>query len=424
MKKPRLFYGWYIFGICFLMVCYALGFNGAPRSLFLTVITEDLGIPRSLYSLNDSVRYITKAALDIFFGALVLKFGARKLIAFGFFSLLCSALCYAFADNLFMFYLGGFFLGIGLAWTTTTIVGHLVENWFAENKGTIMGIILAANGLGSAAATQLFNYVIHLDTAFVGWRLCYVLMALGMCLIGLISVLVIRNRPQDLGLQVYQSSTLKKKAARGFQWEGIPFAKVKRKPSFYVCCIAIFLTGMALQSIYGTAAAHMQDSGISSAAIAGVLSISSLLLMISKMSTGFIYDRCGLRATMIMCTTCAMLAIACLAFVSNTVMAYLYCLLSAFALPLETIMLPLIAKELYGSHSFSKIMGLFVAINTFGYAVGIPLMNFIFDSFGTYFYAMLAMAGVMALTGITMQLVITASHKERNLLLQSKGETV
>ena len=170
---------------------------------------------------------------------------------------------------------------------------------------------------------------------------------------------------------------------------------------------------MVLQAIYGVASAHMKDCGLDPNTIANVLSVSSLFLAISKMGTGFVYDKRGLRFTMLICTGCAMGAILCLAFVSNAVLAYAYCVLGAFALPLETIMLPLIAKDLFGSHSFSKIMGLFVAVNTFGYAIGVPIMNVYFDLTGTYRPMMIAMGVIMGITAVVMQLVIAAARKDR-----------
>ena len=61
-------------------------------------------------------------------------------------------LCYALATNVLLLYLGGILLGIGLSWTTTTMVGYVINIWSKNNKGTIMGAVLAANGVGGALA--------------------------------------------------------------------------------------------------------------------------------------------------------------------------------------------------------------------------------------------------------------------------------
>ena len=137
-----------IIAASFLMVFTCLGFCSSTKSFFIGPITENLGVERSIYSINDSLRFITVAIVNLFFGTLVTKFGPRKLIAAGFLSLISSMLCYALATNVLLLYLGGILLGIGLSWTTTTMVGCVINIWSKNNKGTIMGAVLAANGVG------------------------------------------------------------------------------------------------------------------------------------------------------------------------------------------------------------------------------------------------------------------------------------
>ena len=116
-------YKYIIAGICFIMVFVGLGFCSTAKTIYFAPITEALGFFRSSFSINDSCRYITTAILNIFFGALVERFGTKKLIIAGMMSLIISSLLYSAATTLFVFYLGGVFLGIGVAWTTTSMVG-------------------------------------------------------------------------------------------------------------------------------------------------------------------------------------------------------------------------------------------------------------------------------------------------------------
>ena len=66
--------------LCFVMVFTGLGFVSSPRSLYVVPVTEALEIERSLYSFVDSLRYVATAVVNLFFGALVVRFGARRLI--------------------------------------------------------------------------------------------------------------------------------------------------------------------------------------------------------------------------------------------------------------------------------------------------------------------------------------------------------
>lgn len=65
-------------------------------------------------------------------------------------------------------------------------------------------------------------------------------------------------------------------------------------------------------------------------------------------------------------------------------------------------------------------MGLFVSINTAGYAVGAPLTNWVFDKFGTYNPMFVASAIGMAAVTIVFQFVITASQKDRMEIMEKE----
>ena len=408
--SPRLHYAWVIFTICFLMVGCALGFCSSNKSLYLAAITGDLQIPRGLYSICNSCRYVATAVVNLFFGKLIMKLGARKLAFLGFLTLAASCVVSAVANGLAMFYLGGILLGVGLSWTTTTMVGYVVEKWFTGKKGTIMGFILAANGVFGALAAQIMTPIIY--SASDAWRKCYWIVTVLMVVIGLLVACFLRTEPQEKGLHPLGEGVQAKKQ-RGSEWLGITVEEAFGKPYFYVCALCVFLTGMLLQAVDGVATAHLMDRGMSAGVVASAASIYSLCLTASKMLTGISYDKFGLRVTVAACSLCAIVSISILAFVSNAATAYIAMGLTSFAMPMETIMLPLIASECFGRKSFAFIMGLMVSFNTLGYAVGTPIMNYAYDVLGSYTPVMIVLCGLMAVVAVIMQFVISAAHREK-----------
>ncbi len=421
--KPikRFHYGWIILAISFVMVGCALGFCSGTTGLYLRAITADMGIPRSIYAIANSCRFVTTAIINLFFGKLILKFGPRKLAAMGFCCLAASTLVNSLSNHVLVFYLGGVLVGLGLAWTTTTLVGYVVERWFTSSKGTIMGIILASNGVIGALATQILTPIIYGTSD--GWRTSYRIVSIMMLCIGLVVVLFLRNDPRDVGAAPLGSGQVTKKK-RGRDWVGISSEEAFRKPYFYICAVCVFLTGMLLQSVTGVASAHMLDRGISTETMAMAVSAHAIALTVAKMYTGFSFDKFGLRVTMLVCNLCAIVGILMLAFVSGGTMAFITEILTSFALPLETIMLPLITTELFGRKSYAFLMGLIVSFNTLGYAVGTPLMNLFYDLTGTYTNVMVFMCGVMVIVAVVMQFVISAAHRERERVEQEEKNRV
>ena len=108
----------------------------------------------------------------------------------------------------------------------------------------------------------------------------------------------------------------------------------------------------------------------------------------------------------------------------GVVMIYIYGVCSSFALPLETIMLPIYTKELFGNVSYDKFLGLFVSINTIGYATGGVVINGVSDAVGSYKPAFAICVVVMASIFVLMQYVISATNKIKKQSVEGVKEYV
>jgi MFS family permease len=411
-KSKRLDYKWVVVGVCFLTVMITLGFCSSTKSLYLDVVTKKLGIDRSLFSLNDTCRFVANAIVNLFFGALVLKFGTKKLMLAGICCLTGSMLCYALANSLLTFYLGGILLGIGFSWTGTTMIGCVINKWCKENRGTIMGAVLAANGIGGAIAIQILSPII--EAGGESYRNAYMISGCAVLTVGLLILIFMREAPKGCA---DEKTVHKKKKGRGEPWPGISYTRAKATPYFYVALVCIFFTGFCLQGITGIAKAHMRDVGLTAEYVAYAMSFHSLALAGFKFLTGLIYDKFGLRFTTSMCSITASVVMLLLALITNSpigmAIAMIYSIFSSLALPLETIMLPIYAADLFGEHSYEKVLGIFVSVNVMGYALGTPSVNLCFDLVGTYKPILFVCSAIMLSVTVVMQLVVSKAHKMR-----------
>ena len=159
--NKRFGYQWVIVACCFLMIFTVLGFASTPRKLYMAVVPEVLGIDYGPYSLTDSFRYIATAVTNLFFGSMIVRFGPRRMIGAGFLLVASALMLYSAAESLPLIYLAGVLLGMGLTFTSTTMSSYAINLWCRENKGTITGLVLCANGLGGATATQILSPMIN-----------------------------------------------------------------------------------------------------------------------------------------------------------------------------------------------------------------------------------------------------------------------
>jgi len=406
-------YTWIIVFICCLMVFTVLGFCSSSRSIYVSPICEALGISRSAFSINESFRYVTTAIVNIFFGTLIAKFGAKKMILAGFASLIASMLIYSQSTNVFGFCLGGIFLGVGLSWTTTTMIGSVISKWCANNRGTIMGIVLASNGIGAAIAIQILTPIIYADGNAFGYRISYRFIAVILFIVGLIMMVFFKNEPDKNMCSAEEKSEIKQNDEAGDDKSHLVMLK---KTYFYSAALCIFFTGMILQGVCGIAAPMLGDLGINSSYVATVLSVHSLVLTLSKFSTGFMCDRIGVKRALITCYFSAFLAMVFLLNSSSApigkIAAMAYGIFASFALPLETIMLPIYAGEFSEEKSFNKILGIFVSVNTAGYAIGSPVANLCYDIMDGYDVYIYISCVIIVFAAFVMEIAINKAQKD------------
>ncbi len=406
-KRRRPEYKWVIAALCFLMIFCGLGFFSSTRSMFVAPITQALGIPRSAFSLTDTFRFLSTALTNLFFGTLVSRFGAKKLVGFGFLCLCLSALCFSFSVNVWMCYLGGVLMGVGFSFGSTTLVSYVINHWFSEKKGTVMGAVLAANGIGGAIASQILSPIINANAD--GFRNAYRLLAILFFAVGVLLMIFFKDKPKE---EIVPGTPKKR---RGRDWIGVPFSQAVRSWYFYGIALCIFLTGVILQGVFGTLAAHFQDVGFDAGFITTILSIHSLSMTVFKFLAGVLYDRFGLRTTATVCSATAVITGVMFALLTPTptgmVMAVLFAIFSALAMPLETIVVPLYVSDLFGQKSFDHILGIMISVNTAGFALASPILNLCFDWFGSYTPALLVSCAAMAVVVLLLQFVIHSAHK-------------
>ena len=129
---------------------------------------------------------------------------------------------------------------------------QLVGRWCKENKGTIMGAVLCANGFGGALAAQIVSPIIYEEGNPFGYRNSYYLVAGILLVVGILVVTLFKEKPAEY---VEEEAPAKKKASRGMSWSGVEFKEVVRRPYFYLAAGCIFLTGLMLQGTSGVSAA-------------------------------------------------------------------------------------------------------------------------------------------------------------------------
>lgn len=413
LKRSRFDYKWVILATCFMMEFLCLGFCSSNVGLYTKAVTEALNIKRSVYSLSHSIRYVSQVLTALYFGNLVYRFGIKKMVCVGLVSLTGSVVIRACATEYYHLYIGSVLWGIGIVLVGGNMAGTIVRRWFRQDVGRYTGIVMSANGIGGAIAAQIISPMINNGETF-GYRKAYWFSAAVALAISVLVLIFLREQPED-GPVIQE--VVRKKKQKGALWTGLAYEEIRKKSYFYATAALVFLTGISLQSIGSISVVYMADMGFSAEYIATSATVSSLCLTGTKVLVGTAYDKKGLRFTLVMCQICAVAAFVIKALLVNStvgiVMAMTAAVLSTVALPLETVMIPLLTGDLYGSVAYNKVLGVLMAMNSLGLCLGSPLGDLYYDLFGTYKPCFWFFTGMMILVVVGYQFVIRAAYKDK-----------
>lgn len=414
--KKQFNYNTVLIVLCFFIIMLGLGL-WAPKGLFVKPITDALGIERSLYTLADTLRYATTAIVSLFFGRLHDRFGTKRLVCGGFLFMAASALFYAVSEGLPLFYIGGILNGVGLSFAGTTIVAYVVGRACKRNRGKVMGVVLAANGLGSAVFSPIMSALINEEGNPFGYRNAFYMMAAIFASMCVVLLLLFREPTEAEG-----ESEAPARKRRGVAWPGISCAEARRRGYFYVTCVVIFLTGLILQGLGSCNYAYLGDLGMSPAFIAMLSGMGGLLLASAKIVDGILYDGVGLRVTVTLNCLSGVAAVICLLYASDAVLGRILAVgcavLLAFALPLETVMVPIYASDFFGERDSKRILGILMCVNQAGLALGPTTMNVFYDVSGSYRLVFWLCVPVLLLTVSLFQLAAVAAARTRRAVLE------
>lgn len=417
LKKSRLDYKWVILVICFLMEFLCLGFCSSNVGLYTVPVTSALGIDRLAYSYWGSIRYAVQVLAALTFGSLINRFGIKKMVFAGLCALIGATILRAFATNVWHIYLAGALHGFGIVYVGSTMAGTIVRRWFKADIGKYTGIVMSANGIGGAIAAQIISPIINNGETF-GYRKAYILSSIIALAISVVILIFIKGSPSD-GPVVAGKQT--KKPKNGTLWTGFEYSAVKKKGYFYITAAFVFLTGISLQSIGNISIVYMTDLGISTKFIATTATVSSLVLTFSKLLAGATYDKWGLRAALLLCQTAALISFVMTGMLTNTalgmVMAMFATICSSLSLPLETVIIPLLTNDLFGSASYNKVLGIYMSMNSLGLCLGTPLGEMLRKLTGDYRTCFWMFSVIMISVIVCFQFILNVANKNKTALL-------
>ena len=271
--------------------------------------------------------------------------------------------------------------------------------------------------IGSAVAVSVLTPVIYEDGNPFGYRKAYFITA-AVLLVVLILVLTLYKEPSSTDIDeidTKETDATKEQPRKADCDYDILLGSIP----FYAIIACLLLH--ALISVGNVIAPHFTDIGFAPSFVALNLSTVAIGLAVCKFLVGIIYDRLGIKIAINMCLLSSCISNALLLIISanstGKILAISHSILLAVACPIVTVMIPILALDLFGERSFAKTLAVTSAAFTVGQAVNSPISNLFYDFSGNYklFFLVSTISSVAIFVLINISISVL-NKKKSNLL--------
>lgn len=162
--NKKLHYGYLVALICFVIAFFYVGHANNTGSLYVVPVTSFYGFSRAEFSIIFSIISIITIIANLAFVKVYRHIGIKKTVVLGAFCCASAFFVYYKSTKLLHFYLGAFLFGIGHTYTNMIVFSLLINSWFTENRGTILGLISAGSGFGGSVMSPVSEFIIFSPT--------------------------------------------------------------------------------------------------------------------------------------------------------------------------------------------------------------------------------------------------------------------
>src|ERR1700761_8525568 len=197
--RRNIHYGWVMVGVTFLTAIVSAGAVGAP-GVFIVPLQKEFGWSTAEISSALSIRFILFGLMAPFAAALMNRYGLRNVTLTALLTVV-SALVLSLGMNRVwqLILLWGVVVGIGTGMTALVLSATIATRWFSARRGLVVGILTASVATGQLVFLPLLASL----TEHMGWRIALGLMCGVLGIAAFFVLLVMRDRPSDVGLRPF-----------------------------------------------------------------------------------------------------------------------------------------------------------------------------------------------------------------------------
>jgi MFS family permease len=381
---------WVVVGAVWLTLAIASGlYFSFP--VFFVALLDEFGWSRGATAAAFSISSVIQGVLSPVVGMLVDRLGPRRIMLGGAAVLGVACVLASRIGSLWSLYaVTGVLAATGLCAVSWVPSGTLIARWFAERRGSMLGLAFSGMGAGVLVMGPLAQWLI---TAY-GWRAAYAILGVGTLLVLLPLIWFgVREAPVAAAPARGGAEPVPAPARRDV-------GDALRTGAFWALFFAYLCTPLAVFSVVTHSVAFAVDHGFARLFVAGIFGLTGLLSVAGRILFGMAADRIGRAASATISYGCTALGTLCLLGLEiwpHAAALYAYALFFGLGFGARGPIITAMASQIFPGRRFGVIYGILSVGNGIGGGVAPWFGGFVHDLTGSYRVAFLIAVGFCAI---------------------------
>lgn len=412
--KKGIHFGYLVVAAMVITSFIPLSLGLSCAGIFYLSLSGDLGVEKGMLSYYTTFIWVAALVTLPVLGKLLNRFDARICLAGAVAIVTVAFVWLSQMTALWQFYAAAFAMGIAIAMLLFLAPSTLINRWFSKGAGAMLGLAMAFTGVGGVVWSSVGGALIN----SIGWSATYLVFAALSAITLPVTLLMVRSRPEDLGLQPvgYVAGADDVAASGSASEEGIPASKAYKMPVFFLICAMCFFLNIGMYVYfmipsYATtlavgAALPLLGATASSVAMAGQT--------VSKLALGAVGEKHPQAATVV-ALALGIVGVVLFALCAESAPAY-YAAALFFGCyyGITNVMMPLFTRCAFGNRDYAPIYAKVSMVASISNAVAALIWGTVIDATHSYLPMFVGVIVLMALTIVTVVLIgRSTSEKKR-----------
>ena len=379
----------------------------ATFAVYIKPIEAEMGWSRGALSIAAALSLLLLGATGPLAGRLADRWGPRRVIVLSLLLLGGGSIAFAFVHTLWQLYATvGVLMAVGAGGVALSTGSAVVARWFETHRGAAIGVAAGGMSAGQLVLIPLASSI----TLGQGWR--WSALWLGLALLALvlpIGAWLVRNTPEERGLQPYGATGPKRSAAEAHaaQQSGrVSVTDAAQTLPFWLLMGTFFVCGYTSAGLIGTHfIPHALEHNFTSMQASAALGVMGAMNIIGTIGSGWLCDRIGRRGPLAIFYFVRGLSLVFLLYVWNVPSLHFWAAL--FGLNYISTVPPTttLTANIYGRFSVGELSGWIFFAHQVGAALAAALAGWVYEWTGSYSPAFIS-AAILAFvaSGLTMMI--------------------